>query len=159
MVQEGDLLPDFTLPGVDAQGKTGSFTLYGLLRQRPYLVLYIYPKDHTPGCTGQACDFRDAQPQWTQQAAVVGLSPDPVSSHERFAREQGLNFPLLSDERHEVIAPWGAYGEKKLYGKLVQGVIRSTFIIGADGRLVKALRNVKAKGHVGRVMQELEKLR
>ncbi len=158
MYQEGDLIADFTLPGLNAAGQITRISLKDMLAQQPYLILYVYPKDDTPGCTAEACDFRDQQALWSPKATLVGLSPDPPSSHVKFYEGQRLNFPLWSDETLMVITKLGAFGEKKLYGKVMQGVIRSTFILQANGRLLKAFRNVKALGHAARVMKELAQL-
>ncbi len=155
MYQEGDLIANFIRPGVNAQGAITDISFKDLLQTAPLLILYVYPKDDTPGCTGEACDFRDAQPQWAPQAALAGLSPDPPASHQAFYANQKLNFPLLSYESLTLIKQLGAYGEKKLYGRVMQGVIRSTFLINAEGRMIKAFRGVKAKGHAARMMQEL----
>ncbi len=157
MYQEGDLINEFNLPGIDAQGKEQNFTLRDLL-QKKYLILYFYPKDSTPGCTTQACDFRDNLNFLQEKAAVVGVSPDSLASHQRFKEKQALNFPLLSDPEKSLMQAFGAFGEKKNYGKVYQGVIRSTFIIDRQGKLIKALRNVKAKGHVERILGVIEGL-
>jgi len=119
-------------------------------------VLYVYPAASTPGCTTQACDFRDNLA--SLQAAgysVVGLSPDPPEKLAAFRDEEGLTFPLLSDPDKNVLREYGAYGEKKLYGKTTEGVLRSTFVIDPDGRVEKAMYNVKATGHVAKLRRDL----
>ena len=121
------------------------------------MVLYFYPKDFTPGCTTEACDFRDAMPGL--DARVIGVSPDPVDKHADFAEEHGLAFPLVSDPDHAIAEAYGAYGPRTLYGKEVVGMLRSTFLIDPDGVVREAMRNVKAKGHVERVRSKLEALR
>jgi peroxiredoxin Q/BCP len=146
----GDPAPDFTLP--DADGRDVSLRD---LRGRK-VVLYAYPAASTPGCTTQACDFRDSLA--SLQAAgyeVLGLSPDPPSKLARFRDAEALTFPLLSDPAHQVLTAYGAYGEKSLYGKTVQGVIRSTFVLDEQGVVERASYGVKAKGHVAKLRREL----
>ncbi len=119
-------------------------------------MLYVYPAASTPGCTTQACDFRDSLA--SLQAAgyeVVGLSPDPPAKLARFRDAQALTFPLLSDPDKQVLTAYGAYGEKSLYGKTVTGVIRSTFVLDEQGVVVTASYGVKAKGHVAKLRREL----
>jgi len=154
MVKVGDKAPDFTLEGVDEKGVERSYSLKGLKGKR--IVLYFYPKDNTPGCTVEACDFRDSMNRLVRDGVVVlGVSPDSVASHRRFQEKQNLNFPLLSDPDRKVAALYGAYGEKKMYGKTVMGIIRSTFIISGTGTTEKLWTKVKAKGHVDEVLQTL----
>ncbi len=142
----GDLAPGFTLKNQD--GQDVSLSDYAGKR----VVLYFYPKDFTPGCTTEACDFRDLlQARSLKADAVIGISADPPAKHADFAREYSLPFPLLSDPGHEVMSAYGAYGEKQNYGKTVVGVIRSTFVIGPDGRIEQAFTGVKAKGHAARI--------
>ena len=121
-----------------------------------WLVLYFYPKDETPGCTAEACDFRDALPG--MDAQVLGVSPDSLASHRQFQENHGLPFPLIADEDHSLAEAYGAWGEKQIYGQSVVGVIRSTFIIDPEGRIAEAMRNVKATGHVERVRKRLAAL-
>lgn len=146
----GDLAPDFTLPTDDG----GSLTLSGLRGSR--VVIFFFPAAMTPGCTTQACDFRDSLA--TLQASgytVVGISPDPVEKLARFRDEAGLTYPLASDVDRAVLTSYGAYGEKKLYGKVVEGVIRSTIVVGADGTVDLAQYNVRATGHVAKLLRDL----
>ena len=146
----GDPAPDFTLP--DADGTPVS--LSGLRGRK--VVLYAYPAASTPGCTTQACDFRDSLA--SLQAAgyeVVGLSPDAPAKLARFRDAEGLTFPLLSDPAKEVLTAYGAYGEKSLYGKTVVGVIRSTFVLDEKGTVTAASYGVKAKGHVAKLRRDL----
>lgn len=146
----GDLAPEFTLPTDD--GKTLALKE---LRGRK-VVLYAYPAAMTPGCTKQACDFRDSLA--SLQAAgyeVIGISPDQPAKLAKFRERDAITFPLVSDADKEVLIAYGAYGEKQLYGKTVTGVIRSTFIIDADGRIERALYNVKATGHVAKLRRDL----
>ena len=146
----GFAAPDFTLP--DADGNP--VALSGLRGRK--VVLYAYPAASTPGCTTQACDFRDSLAGL--QAAgyeVVGLSPDEPARLAAFSGAEGLTFPLLSDPSTQVLTAYGAYGEKKLYGKTVVGVIRSTFVLDEDGIVVAASYAVKAKGHVAKLRRDL----
>jgi peroxiredoxin Q/BCP len=150
MIDVGDPAPDFTLPS--DQGDT--VRLSDLRGQR--VVLFFYPKDDTPGCTKEACGFRDAMPAIkARDASVIGVSPDPVRSHERFRDKHGLNFPLLADEDHQVAEAYGAWGKKKMYGREYFGILRSTFVIGADGTVEKVFRKVKPAEHAEEVLREL----
>jgi len=120
------------------------------------VIVYFYPAAMTPGCTKQACDFRDNLADLGSSGLdVVGISPDKPEKLAKFAQADGLTFPLLSDPDKKVLAQWGAFGEKKLYGKTVTGVIRSTFVVGADGRIEVAQYNVRATGHVAKLRRDL----
>ncbi len=155
MLREGDLAPDFCLEGIDQEGREGRFCLKDLLSSP--LILYFYPKDNTPGCTQEACDFRDNLSTLKSKGfVVVGISPDSLQSHKRFREKYRLNFILLSDPQKEVIKAYGAYGKKKMYGKETEGVVRSTFVISPEGKILKAFYNVKAKGHVESLLRELD---
>lgn len=122
-----------------------------------HLIVFFYPKAMTPGCTAEACDFRDRYERLLDAGyAVVGISPDPPAANAEFAATHDLKFPLLSDADHEVALRYGAWGTKKNYGREFEGLIRSTFVLGPDGRLEREWRNVKAKGHVERIARELE---
>jgi thioredoxin-dependent peroxiredoxin len=146
----GDAAPDFTLP--DAQGNAVS--LSSLRGKR--VIIYFYPAAMTPGCTKQACDFRDSLSSLAAAGfAVIGISPDSPAKLAKFAERDGLTFPLLSDPDHKVLDAYGAYGEKMLYGKKSVGVIRSTFVVDQDGKIEKAQYAVKATGHVARLRAEL----
>ncbi|NDK30778.1 thioredoxin-dependent thiol peroxidase [Nesterenkonia haasae] len=146
----GDTAPAFTL--TSAEG--GTVSLADFSGQQ--VIIYFYPKASTPGCTTQACDFRDSLESLNAAGyQVLGVSPDPVSDLKRFADEEGLSFPLLSDEDHAVAEAYGAWGEKKNYGKLYEGLIRSTVVVDADGAVTLAQYNVKATGHVARLRKEL----
>jgi len=146
----GDLAPDFTL-----STDTGDKLSLRDLRGRK-VILYAYPAAMTPGCTKQACDFRDSLA--SLQAAgyqVVGISPDSPEKLAAFRERDGLTFPLVSDPDRSVLAAYGAYGEKKNYGRTVVGVIRSTFVIDEEGRIERAMYNVRATGHVAKLRREL----
>jgi peroxiredoxin Q/BCP len=120
------------------------------------VVLYFYPKDGTPGCTKEACSFRDDYSLFLVKGAVViGVSPDEQRSHQKFRAKYGLPFYLLSDPDHQVAEQYGAWGEKKLYGRTYEGILRSTFVIDADGKVVKVFRNVKPQGHAQQVIEFL----
>ncbi len=146
----GDQAPDFTLP--DAGGREVS--LSSLRGKR--VIIYFYPAAMTPGCTKEACDFRDSRSDLSDAGfTVLGISPDAPAKLARFAEKEGLTFPLLSDPDRAVLRAYGAYGEKMLYGKKSVGVIRSTFVVGADGRVERAYYGVKATGHVARLRKDL----
>jgi peroxiredoxin Q/BCP len=146
----GDIAPDFTLP--DADGNEVS--LADLRGKR--VIVYFYPAASTPGCTKQACDFRDSLDRLASEGfAVLGVSPDKPAKLVKFRDQQALTFPLLSDEDRSVLSAYGAYGEKKLYGKTVVGVIRSTFVIDPAGKVELAQYAVKATGHVAKLRRDL----
>jgi peroxiredoxin Q/BCP len=146
----GDAAPEFTLPDAD-----GNDVSLGDFRGRK-LILYFYPAAMTPGCTKQACDFRDSQRALIDAGyAVVGVSPDKPAKLAKFRERDGLSFPLLSDPGRDVLEAYGAFGEKKMYGKTVTGVIRSTFVIGEDGTIELAQYNVRATGHVAKLRRDL----
>lgn len=155
MVNIGEIVPEFELQGISPKGNEQLFSLKNLLKENKQIVLYFYPKDNTPGCTQEACDFRDNMNRLTSKAIVVGVSPDNIKSHKNFQEKQGLNFILLSDSEKTLAEAFGAYGEKKLYGKAYMGIIRSTFIIGTDCLIKKVWTNVKVKGHVDQILEEL----
>ena len=155
MLEEGMKAPDFKLKGIDEKLNEGEFKLSEILKHGRPVILYFYPRDNTPGCTTEACDFRDNMNRLTGNAVVLGVSPDSVGSHKKFNQDHGLNFPLLSDPDHNVMEKYEAWGEKQNYGKTYLGVIRSTYIISPDGKIKKKMVNVKAKGHVEKVLNEL----
>jgi thioredoxin-dependent peroxiredoxin len=149
-LRPGDQAPDFTLP--DADGK--ETTLSDLRGQK--VIVYFYPAASTPGCTTQACDFRDNLSSMKSAGyAVLGISPDEPAKQKRFRDEENVNFPLLCDPSRKTLEAYGAFGEKKLYGKTVTGVLRSTFVIDEDGVIQQAQYNVKATGHVAKLRKEL----
>jgi len=144
----GELAPEFVLEGSNGE----------LIRLSDYLgkniVLYFYPKDMTPGCTTQACDFRDYHEQFSQlNAVIIGVSPDPLNKHEKFIVKYGLPFILLADSEHEAAEAYGVWKLKKNFGIEYMGIERSTFIINKDGKLVKEWRKVKVKGHVQEALE------
>jgi peroxiredoxin Q/BCP len=146
----GDTAPDFTLTGADG----AQISLSDYRGQR--VIIYFYPAAMTPGCTTQACDFRDSLSSLSAAGLVVlGISPDGPAKLAKFRDKEGLNFPLLSDPDRTVLQAYGAYGEKMMYGKTSVGVIRSTFVVGPDGQLEQAQYGVKATGHVARLRKEL----
>ncbi|MDQ3887582.1 MAG: thioredoxin-dependent thiol peroxidase [Actinomycetota bacterium] len=146
----GDPAPEFTLP--DADGNPVSLSDF----HGRSLVIYCYPAASTPGCTKQACDFRDNLAELDQAGfAVLGISPDEPAKLATFRDAEALTFPLLSDPDHAVLTAYGAYGEKTMYGRTVTGVIRSTFVIDAQGRIERALYNVRATGHVAKLRKDL----
>ena len=146
----GDPAPEFTLPT-----DTGETLSLKELRGRR-VVLYAYPAAMTPGCTTQACDFRDSLASLkTAGYEVVGISPDKSEKLAKFRERDALTFPLVSDVDKSVLTAYGAYGEKQMYGKTVTGVIRSTFVIDENGRIDRAMYNVKATGHVAKLRRDL----
>jgi peroxiredoxin Q/BCP len=152
-IEEGAKAPDFTLPTQD-----GSKLKLSSLKGAP-VVLYFYPKDDTPGCTKEACGFRDSKAKLAKfGAVVVGVSPDSPESHEKFRKKYSLPFTLLADIDHKVAEKYGAWREKNMYGKKSMGIARSTFIIDAAGRVAKVFRAVKADGHDAQVLAALEDL-
>ncbi|GAA2304061.1 thioredoxin-dependent thiol peroxidase [Actinomadura luteofluorescens] len=149
-LQPGDVAPEFELPDADET----AVSLASLRGKR--VILYFYPAAMTPGCTKESVDFEGSLPELEAAGvAVVGVSPDKPAKLAKFRDKEGLTFPLLSDPDAKVLQAYGAYGEKKLYGKTVVGVIRSTFVIDADGKIEKAYYNVKATGHVERLRRDL----
>jgi peroxiredoxin Q/BCP len=149
-LEVGDAAPHFSLPAAD--GSVVSLTDFKGQR----VVIYFYPAAMTPGCTKQACDFRDSLDSLKAAGiAVIGISPDAPAKLAKFVERDSLTFPLLSDPGHAVLEEYGAWGEKNLYGKTVVGVIRSTFVIDADGKIERAMYGVKAKGHVAKLRQDL----
>ncbi|WP_116374756.1 thioredoxin-dependent thiol peroxidase [Mycobacterium sp. MFM001] len=149
-LQPGDKAPAFSLP--DADGNTVSLADYRGRR----VIVYFYPAASTPGCTKQACDFRDNLRELNDAGIdVVGISPDKPAKLAKFRDAEKLTFPLLSDPDRKVLTAWGAYGLKKLYGRETQGVIRSTFVVDEKGKIAVAQYNVKATGHVAKLRRDL----
>ena len=146
----GDTAPDFTLPDAD-----GNEVALKDLRGKSVIV-YFYPAAMTPGCTKEACDFRDSLDSLAASGyAVLGISPDKPAKLAKFRDRDGVTFPLLSDPDRSVLAAYGAWGEKTMYGKKVTGVIRSTFVVDPDGKIAIAQYNVRATGHVAKLRREL----
>ncbi|MCB9681660.1 MAG: thioredoxin-dependent thiol peroxidase [Alphaproteobacteria bacterium] len=146
MLAVGDRPADFTLPDQD-----GTPVSWSSFRGKPVAV-FFYPKALTPGCTTEACDFRDARAELEALGvAVIGMSADPVKKQKSFADKHALPYPLLSDTEHAVLAPWGVWGPKKLYGRTFDGITRASFLFDADGVVVAAWPKVKVAGHVDAV--------
>ena len=146
----GDIAPPFSLP--DQDGRTVSLGDYAGRR----VVVYFYPADDTPGCTKEACQFSDLVDEYAALGVeVLGISPDGGTKHQKFRAKYGLKIELLSDPEHEVMTRYGAFGDKVLYGRKTVGVIRSTFLVGAQGRIERAWYNVRADGHAAKVLEAL----
>lgn len=150
MLDTGIKAPDFTLP--DQNGEMRSLSDYAGKK----VILYFYPKDNTPGCTRQACGFSELRPQFEEKGAVIlGVSRDSVASHKRFEEKQGLSFTLLSDPELKVIQAYDVWKEKKNYGKVSMGVVRTTYLIDGKGMIVKAFDKVKAAENPAQMLEEL----
>jgi peroxiredoxin Q/BCP len=146
----GDKAPAFSLP--DADGETVKLADY----KGRKVIVYFYPAASTPGCTKEACDFRDNLRELNDAGLdVVGISPDKPAKLAKFRDEEKLTFPLLSDPDRKVLTSWGAFGEKTMYGKKVEGVIRSTFVVDEKGRIEAAQYNIRATGHVAKLRRDL----
>jgi thioredoxin-dependent peroxiredoxin len=153
MPEVGDRAPAFTLP--DQSGESVKLSDF----KGKAVVLYFYPKDDTPGCTREACSFRDEHSALVKAGAVVlGVSPDSTVSHQKFAGKFKLPFPLLADTDHAVSEKYGSWGEKSLYGRKFMGITRSTFLIGKDGKVARVWPKVKVDGHVDEVRKALAEL-
>jgi len=149
-LEPGDTAPAFTLP--DADGNDVSLADYAGKK----VIVYFYPAASTPGCTKQACDFRDSLAELNGEGLeVVGISPDKPAKLAKFRDKEELTFPLLSDEAKTTLQAWGAFGEKKNYGKVYEGVIRSTFLVDEAGKIEVAQYNVRATGHVAKLRRDL----
>lgn len=150
MLEIGTKAPDFTLP--DQNGQMHSLSDYAGKK----VILYFYPKDNTPGCTKQACGFSELRPQFEEKGAVIlGVSRDSVASHKRFEEKQGLTFTLLSDPELQVIQAYDVWKEKKNYGKVSMGVVRTTYLLDEKGVIVKAFDKVKAAENPAQMLEEL----
>ncbi|WP_104745757.1 thioredoxin-dependent thiol peroxidase [Helicobacter pullorum] len=152
-LQIGDKAPNFSLPNQD----NAEISLQDF--RGSWVVLYFYPKDKTPGCTQEACDFRDNLANLSGlNAVVLGVSPDSVKTHQSFIDKESLNFTLLSDTDKKTLKAYGTWGLKKLYGKEYEGVIRSTFVIDPQGKIAFLWKNVKVKGHIDAIKEKLQEL-
>ncbi len=150
MVEEGKPAPDFEL--VSDEGTTVRLSD---LRGKP-VVIYFYPKDDTPGCTTESCEFRDAYDVFRERGAeILGISPDGEKSHQKFKSKYGLPFPLLADPDHVAAEAYGVWGERKFMGKKYMGIDRSTFLVDSDGNVAKAMRGIKPAGHANEVLDAL----
>lgn len=156
MIELNTKIPDINFDAIDENGIEKTYKLPEFEGQA--LVLYFYPKDNTPGCTTEACDFRDNINRLTLKAKVVGVSSDSIQSHLKFKEKHDLNFILASDPERKLLIPFGAYGEKTMCGKTTMGIIRSTFLIDKNGILKNEWRSVKVKGHVDAVLTAIENL-
>ena len=153
MLKQGDKAPAFSL--LSDSDETISLKA---LKGKP-VVLYFYPKDDTSGCTVEACGFRDRWAEVTRAGAVLlGVSPDGVASHRKFRQKFSLPFPLLADESHAVAEAYGVWGEKSMYGRKYQGILRTTFLIGKDGRIARVFEKVKPQGHAAEVLAALSEV-
>ncbi len=153
MIEPGKAAPAFHLP--DQGGNKHRLSQY----KGQWVVLYFYPKDSTPGCTTEACDFRDAQAELKKRGAVVlGISPDDTKSKAKFAGKHGLNFPVLADEGAAVCEKYGVWREKSMYGRTFMGVVRTTYLINPSGKVARRFDKVKVKGHAEAVLAALDEL-
>ena len=143
------------LPAIDKDGNITEFNEKDLIGKRS--VLYFYPKDNTSGCTKEACDFRDNMSRLLAYVNVIGVSPDSITSHQKFQQKQNLNFMLVADVNHELAEKYGVWKEKSMYGRKYMGIERSTFIIDSQGKIEKEWRKVKVSGHADEVLTELQK--
>ncbi|MCJ8190630.1 peroxiredoxin [Sphingomicrobium aestuariivivum] len=146
MLDKGDKAPELTV-------KTGTGEMIELAQPKGKLVVFFYPKDNTPGCTKEAIGFSEALEEFAKAGTkVIGVSRDPMASHDRFTQKHGLTVPLVADEDGAVSDAFGTWGEKKNYGRTYMGMIRSTFLIGEDGTIIEAWKNVRVAGHVDKVL-------
>ena len=150
MIEEGGQAPDFEL-----KSDAGETVKLSQFRGRP-VVLYFYPRDDTPGCTKEACAFRDSYDEYlARDAVILGVSRDGEESHRKFKQKYDLPFTLLSDPEHEVAEAYGVWAEKSMYGRKSMGIVRSTFVIAADGTIARAMRGIKVPGHSDKVLEAL----
>lgn len=153
MIEAGTRVDSFTL-----KDQAGDDVAWDSFRGKP-VVFFFYPKANTPGCTKEACAFNDLSPEFDKRGVqVVGISADSIKRQSNFANKYDLTMPLLSDPDHEVLKPWGVWGEKKMYGKTYEGIIRSTFLFDADGVLVHVWPKVRVKGHAQAVLDKVDEL-
>jgi len=150
MISEGQPAPDLEL-----ESDTGDRVKLADFRGKT-VVLYFYPKDDTPGCTTEACEFRDTYDRFREQGVeVIGVSPDPVKSHQKFKSKHELPFPLLADPEHKLAEAYGVWGEKKYMGRKYMGINRSTFVIDPEGNVAKAMVGIKPAGHAAQILEQL----
>ena len=150
-LKKGDIAPDFK--GINQNGEQISSSDY--IGKK--VILYFYPKDSTPGCTSEACNLNDNYDMWLSKGyEVIGVSPDSVASHKKFAEKYNLNFNLIADTEKEILQQYGSWGEKKMYGKTYMGVLRTTFVIDEEGRIVDIFEKVKTKDHTNQILSTLE---
>jgi len=152
MVKEGNKAPEFS-----GKNQEGQLVKLSSFKGKKNIILYFYPKDMTPGCTTEACDFRDQYKKF-KNTTILGVSIDPPERHQKFIVKYSLPFDLIADENKKIVEKYGVWQEKKLYGKTFMGIIRSTFIIDKDGVIKKIFTKVKVKGHVEEVLQFLNKI-
>jgi len=152
MVKEGNKAPDFS-----GKNQEGQLVKLSSFKGKKNIILYFYPKDMTPGCTTEACDFRDQYKKF-KNTTILGVSIDPPERHQKFIVKYSLPFDLIADENKKIVEKYGVWQEKKLYGKTFMGIIRSTLIIDKDGVIKKIFTKVKVKGHVEEVLQFLNKI-
>ena len=152
MVKEGNKAPDFS-----GKNQEGQLVKLSSFKGKKNIILYFYPKDMTPGCTTEACDFRDQYKKF-KNTTILGVSIDPPERHQKFIVKYSLPFDLIADENKKIVEKYGVWQEKKLYGKTFMGIIRSTFIIDKNGVIQKIFTKVKVKGHVEEVLQFLNKI-
>ena len=152
MVKEGNKAPDFS-----GKNQEGQLVKLSSFKGEKNIILYFYPKDMTPGCTTEACDFRDQYKKF-KNTTILGVSIDPPERHQKFIEKYSLPFDLIADESKKIVEKYGVWQEKKLYGKTFMGIIRSTLIIDKDGVIKKIFTKVKVKGHVEEVLQFLNKI-
>lgn len=160
ITQVGRKAPDFELPAIGADGEADSVKLSQYRGRK--VVVFFYPKDSTPACTQESCDFRDATAILAKEdlnTTILGISTNDLKSHRKFADKYELRYPLLADVDHKVCDLYGVWQEKQLYGRLYMGVVRSTFLIDENGKLLKEWRNIKVKGHVDEVVSTIRGLR
>lgn len=151
ILKTGDLAPDFK--GVDQD--ENSISLKDFKGKK--VIIYFYPKDDTPGCTAEACNLRDNYNDWINKGfIVIGISPDSIASHKKFAEKYNLPFSLISDPNKEILQAYNAWGEKKMYGKVYQGVLRKTFILDKNHKIEKIIEKVDTKDHTNQIFKELK---
>lgn len=154
MLEAGSMVPKFSLP--DQNGKTHNITDY----KGKWVILYFYPKDLTPGCTTEACNFQEALPDFNSIDAVIfGISKDSADRHKKFADKYNLQFSLLSDEKSDVCEQFGVWQKKSMYGKEYMGIVRSTFLINSEGKIAKVYPKVNVKEHHAEILNDLKELR